>query len=135
MNTRLFGRNTALLHSIAGEPNDTTCNIQITSFANPHWEEFKDCLMERWLSIPGSRPHWAKQYQNLPGIASRLRAVYGENLQTFLRIREESQVDPDHLFVNPVLEELFFGAATEAATRLTGGGAQVGIEPGGSGRS
>ena len=108
MNTRLFGRNTALLHSIAGDANETTCNIQITSFANPHWDEFKDCLMERWLTIPGSRPHWAKQYQSLPGIAGTLRAVYGENLETFLRIRIEEEVDPDDVFVNPFLEDLLF---------------------------
>lgn len=111
MNTRLFGKNTALLHSVAGSDNERTCNIQITSFENEHWEAFKDCLMERWLSIPGSRPHWAKQYQDLPGIAGKLRAVYGENLEMFLRIREEAGVDPDNIFVNPFLEELLFNDA------------------------
>ena len=109
MNTRLSGKNTALLHSIPGDSNETMCNIQLTSFDNEHWEEFKDCLMERWLSIPGSRPHWAKQYQDLPGIASKLRAVYGENLETFLRIRNEEGIDPDDIFVNPFLEGLLFG--------------------------
>ena len=115
MNTRLFGRNTALLHSHAGGENETTCNIQLTSFANQHWEAFKDCLMEKWLAIPGSRPHWAKQYQNLPGIASTLRAVYGENLETFLRIRKEAGVDPDNLFVNSFLEDLLFSDPVDAA--------------------
>lgn len=108
MNTRLFGKSTALLHSIAGDPHATTCNIQITSFDNPHWEAFKDRLMASWLALPGSRPHWAKQYQGLPGIASTLRAVYGEHLETFLRVREVEQVDPDNIFVNPFLEELLF---------------------------
>jgi hypothetical protein len=109
MNTRLFGKNTALLHCVRGDTGETTCNIQITSFDNPHWEAFKGRLMERWLAIPGSRPHWAKQYQGLPQIAQRLRTVYGENLETFLRIRSEEGVDPDNLFVNPFLEELLFG--------------------------
>jgi hypothetical protein len=108
MNTRLSGRNTALLHSIPGDENQTMCNIQLTSFDNQHWEAFKDCLMERWLTIPGSRPHWAKQYQNLPGIAGTLRAVYGENLETFLRIRKEEGVDPEDIFVNSFLEDLLF---------------------------
>lgn len=108
MNTRLFGKSTALLHCVDGDANETTCNIQITSFDNQHWEAFKDRLMERWLAIPGSRPHWAKQYQNLPGIASKLRAVYGENLTTFLRIRDEERVDPDNIFVNAFLADLLF---------------------------
>ena len=114
MNTRLFGKSTALLHTIPGAENDTPCNIQITSFANEHWEEFKNRLMERWLSIPGARPHWAKQYQNLPGIASQLRAVYGENLETFLRIRKEERVDPDNIFVNPFLDDLLFSDSVSA---------------------
>jgi len=114
MNTRLFGKSTALLHSIPGEENETTCNIQITSFANEHWEAFKDCLMESWLAIPGSRPHWAKQYQDLPHIASTLRAVYGENLETFLRIREEEEIDPDNIFVNSFLEDLLFSVPVSA---------------------
>jgi hypothetical protein len=64
---------------------------------------------------PGSRPHWAKQYHDLPGIADKLRAVYGENLETFLRVREEAGVDPDDIFVNPFLESLLFNAP--ASTR------------------
>lgn len=111
MNTRLFGKSTALLHTIPGAEHEPTCNIQITSFDNQHWEEYKNRLMERWLAIPGSRPHWAKQYQDLPQIASRLRAVYGENLETFLRIREAEGVDPDNIFVNPFLERLAEGRA------------------------
>jgi len=108
MNARLFGKSTALLHAIPGEENGTTCNIQVTSFDNKHWEAFKNCLMGKWLSISGSRPHWAKQYQDLPGIANKLRDVYGENLATFLRIRREENVDPDNIFVNAFLESLLF---------------------------
>lgn len=108
MNMRLFGKSTALLHCIASGDNKTTCNIQITSFDNKHWETFKNCLMERWLAIPGARPHWAKQFQDLPQIANTLRAVYGENLEAFLRIRQAEGVDPDNIFVNPFLEALFF---------------------------
>jgi hypothetical protein len=85
MNTRLFGKSTALLHCIPGDAHETTCNIQITSFTNAHWEAFKDDLMAQWLALPGARPHWAKQYQDLPQIAGTLRRVYGESLETFLR--------------------------------------------------
>lgn len=112
MNTRLFGKSTALLHTIPGFEDETPCNIQITSFDNPHWEDFKNRLMDRWLSLPNSRPHWAKQYQDLPDISKRLKAVYGKNLEAFLRIRKESEVDPDNLFVNPFLEGLFFKEET-----------------------
>ena len=55
-------------------------------------------LMARWLTIPGARPHWAKQYQDLPGIAATLRAVYGSHLDTFLQIRCDEGFDPDNVF-------------------------------------
>lgn len=115
MNVRLVGKSTALLHSVAGSDNARTCNIQITSFDNEHWEAFKNRLMARWLSIPGSRPHWAKQYQDLPGIADTLRTVYGENLETFLRVRESSAIDPDDVFVNPFLQGLLFDGPAQSS--------------------
>ena len=96
------------MHTLPGDEQGVTCNIQITSFDNAHWEAFKDRLMARWLSIPGSRPHWAKQYQDLPGIARTLRAVYGEHLATFLRLRTEEGIDPDNVFVNAFLGDLLF---------------------------
>jgi FAD/FMN-containing dehydrogenase len=119
MNTRLFGQNTALLHTLPGDAQLTTCNIQVTSFDNQHWEPFKDRLMERWLDIPGSRPHWAKQYQDLPGIAQKLRAVYGEHLATFLRIRDEAGFDPDRIFVNAFLDNLLFAEPIGTAADLS----------------
>lgn len=106
MNMRLFGRSEALLHRAVADVGDTICNIQITSFANPHWEEFQHRLMERWMELPAARPHWAKQYQSLPRIAEQLRAAYGPSLDAFLCIREEQRVDPDNLFVNPFLERV-----------------------------
>ncbi|MFN8541273.1 MAG: FAD-binding protein [Thermomicrobiales bacterium] len=112
MNTRLFGPGKALLHTIPGHEDEEICNIQITSFDNEHWEPFKDRLMARWLSIPGSRPHWAKQYQNLPGIAQTLRDVYGENLEQFLRLRDQEGIDPDKIFVNAFLNDLLFAGSS-----------------------
>lgn len=108
MNTRLFGKSTALLHTVPNFEDDTPCNIQITTFENEHWEDFRNRLMELWLSLPNSRPHWAKEYQDLPEISKRLKTVYGKNLETFLQIRKESGIDPDNIFVNPFLEDLFF---------------------------
>ncbi|MFN8517297.1 MAG: D-arabinono-1,4-lactone oxidase, partial [Chloroflexia bacterium] len=112
MNMRLFGPGKALLHTIPGHEGEEICNIQITSFDNEHWEPFKDRLMARWLSIPGSRPHWAKQYQNLPGIAQTLRDVYGENLEQFLRLRDQEGIDPDKIFVNAFLNDLLFAGSS-----------------------
>ncbi|MBL7813929.1 MAG: FAD-binding protein [Saprospiraceae bacterium] len=109
MNMRLFGESKGLLDTLPSmSKGQLTCNIQITSFPNDEWENFEIKLMEKWLSIPGSRPHWAKQFQNIPNIAETLHRVYGKNLTQFLDIREQSNIDPQRLFVNPFLENLLF---------------------------
>ena len=109
MNMRVFGPSEGYLDTLPNmRPDQRTCNIQITSFQNPEWTAFELELMEKWLAIPGSRPHWAKQFQNIPNIAKIIREVYGVNLVQFLEIREKSGIDPNKIFVNPFFEELFF---------------------------
>ena len=110
MNVRLFKRSTALLHGAPGDEGPHLCNIQITAFDNRDWGPFQLRLMEEWMRIPGARPHWAKQFQNLPGIADRLRAVYGENLAAFRRIHSAASVDPARMFMNPFLEAFIHGS-------------------------
>lgn len=72
--------------------------------------------MTRWLALPGSRPHWAKQYQDLPQIATTLRRVYGENLETFLRIWAEEGIDPDFANVRWAIEVALGRVRAYAAT-------------------
>jgi hypothetical protein len=98
----------AWLHGAPGDGCEQLCNIQITSFDNPHWEPFQVRLMEAWLRIPGARPHWAKQFQNVPGITARIAAVYGEHLDAFRRVHAEWAVDPDGVFLSPFMRGLLF---------------------------
>lgn len=114
MNMRVFGTSKGYLDTIPSmSTGQLTCNIQITSFPNPEWESFELQLMEKWLAIPGSRPHWAKRFQNMPNISETLHKVYGEHLAQFLEQREQSQIDPKRLFVNPFLEGLLFSNMLE----------------------
>ena len=106
MNIRLFRRSTAYLHGAPGDGGDELCNIQITSFDNPHWEDFQLRLMEAWMRLPHARPHWAKLFQRVPRISARLRAVYGEHLDAFRRVRAAEGIDPDDVFATPFLREL-----------------------------
>lgn len=114
MNMRVFGTSEGYLDTLPDmAAGQLTCNIQITSFPNPEWTNFELQLMSKWLAIPGSRPHWAKRFQNIPHIAETIQTVYGENLERFLAVREQSGIDPKRLFVNPFLEDLFFSTKLE----------------------
>jgi hypothetical protein len=111
---RVFGTSEGYLDTLPDmKEGQLTCNIQITSFPNPEWADFELQLMNKWLAIPGSRPHWAKRFQNIPHIAETIQTVYGENLERFLAVREQSGIDPKRLFVNPFLEDLLFSSKLE----------------------
>lgn len=108
MNIRLFGKSDVLLHRVEGAEDKPSCNIQITSFNNPHWNDFQQRLMRQWLQIPGARPHWAKEYQDIPEIAEVLRSVYGKHLEQFRDIRTQEGFDPSGMFVNSFLQTTLF---------------------------
>jgi FAD/FMN-containing dehydrogenase len=106
LNIRLFRRANAYLHGSPADEGPLLCNIQLTSFDNPLWHAFQLRVMDAWLRIPGSRPHWAKLFQDVPGIAARLREVFGANLEAFRRVYEESGCDPEQMFATPFLKEM-----------------------------
>lgn len=107
MNMRLFGPCTSLLCSLPGEAGPT-CNIQITGFHNKDWPEFQSRLMQAWMAIPGARPHWAKEFQDVPGIVGQIRSVFGGHFTQFVTLWENEGNDPDRVFVNDFLDRLFF---------------------------
>ena len=47
MNIRLFGKSAVLLHTVPGAEDRPSCNIQITSFNNPHWEAFQQRVLPK----------------------------------------------------------------------------------------
>jgi hypothetical protein len=60
------------------------------------------------MKLPGARPHWPKEFQQIPGIIPFLRGALGGNLSRFLAIRDQLGVDPDDMFVNPYLNRVLF---------------------------
>src|SRR5262249_30217876 len=84
-----------------------TCYIEALS-AEPTegWTEFSAELAARWLAIPGALPHWAKEFEHVPGIVGIARARLGERLERFLGALESAGTDPHGLLGNPVTHRL-----------------------------
>lgn len=104
---RFIKNSDALLSSCRG--NKYTCMAEIFSYhKTDQFREFAGELMEAWLKeLPNGRQHWAKAFQFTPHAVPAIRASLGSQLQDFLKVREEIDVDPNNLFVNEVLADLF----------------------------
>lgn len=97
----------AILSSARG--NSISCMVEIFSYYHTDlFETFAGELASAWLAaLPRARTHWAKGFQFMRGYLPRLRHAFGDQLDEFLAVRAEIGVDPNNLFSNKVLDELF----------------------------
>ena len=98
-----------LLSPAFGRDDEHHCYFELISFTGtPGCAAFFDDVAQAWMDIPelNARPHWAKYFYEIPGIIPHIRKVWGENLTTFARIRDE--LDPDRVFLNSALERIFY---------------------------
>jgi hypothetical protein len=106
MNVRFLHNSSCWLSPAFGEGH--TCYIEILSgLQAPGWERFSGEVAQQWLTLPHARPHWAKQFQHIPGVIEHLRREMSTNIKQFNAIKAALQVDPDGMFVNEALKELF----------------------------
>lgn len=107
LNARFIKGSQALLSPAAGRQH--TCYIEILSYyKTPGWHRFATSVAREWMKLPGARPHWAKDFAFIPDIIPFIRAAYGDNIRSFLEIREELEVDPHGMFVNRLMHDVFF---------------------------
>lgn len=104
---RFIKNSDALLSSCRG--NTYTCMAEIFSYHKTDlFDVFAGELVEAWMkALPKGRLHWAKAFQYVPGGPPAIRAAFGSQFSDFLKVREQIGVDPDNLFVNRELSELF----------------------------
>jgi hypothetical protein len=106
LNARFIHTSDCLLSPAYGPGH--TCYIEILGAGDPAlWQRFSGEVALDWLKLPQALPHWAKQYRHIPGILEHLRAGLGPNIARFNRVKAELGVDPEGMFLNDTLRELF----------------------------
>jgi UDP-N-acetylenolpyruvoylglucosamine reductase len=106
MNVRFINNSNCLLSPAFGGGH--TCYIEILGRAKPaDWKRFSGQVAQEWLTLPEAMPHWAKEFQHIPNVIQHIKSYLGENIPRFNQIKDQLQVDPTHMFVNPMLEEIF----------------------------
>lgn len=104
---RFIKNSEALLSSCRG--NTYTCMVEIFSYhKTSNFSAFAGELAAAWMKeLPKARPHWAKAFQFTPNAIPVIRESFSSQLEEFLEVRRQIDVDPDNLFVNDMLAELF----------------------------
>jgi L-gulonolactone oxidase len=104
---RFIRNSDALLSSCRG--NTHTCMVELFSYhKTPLFEAFAAEILSTWMAeLPRARTHWAKAFQYLPDAPAAMRKAFGGQIEEFLAVREEMNVDPHNLFVNPMLGAIF----------------------------
>ena len=105
LNVRFIGPSSALLSPAYGA--GLTCYIEALCVGRSRgWDEFSADLCAEWLKIPGALPHWAKEFEHVPGVYPLSQKHLGDRRRRFLDAWIESRVDPRRMFVNPLITSL-----------------------------
>ena len=106
MNLRFINNSSCWLSPAFGEGH--TCYIEVLSRAKQaDWKHFSGQVAQDWLTLPQAMPHWAKEFQHIPNVIQHIKNNLGENIRRFNQIKDQLQVDPDNMFVNHTLQEIF----------------------------
>lgn len=117
LNARFINASDCLLSPASGAGH--TCYIEILSSSpTPHWQQFASAIALRWMQLPGARPHWAKEWEFIPGIEAFIGQAYGDQLQQFLAVRDALGVDPERMFSNALLDRVIFASPASQVAQL-----------------
>jgi hypothetical protein len=109
LNYRFVGPSKALLSPAFGP--GISCYPDALCFGRtPGWEAFTSELCSAWMRNPSALPHWAKEFEHVPGLAAQARAHLGDRLPRFIAAWKASGIDPRGTFVNDMVRRTLFGA-------------------------
>lgn len=106
LNVRFLHNSACWLSPAFGEGH--TCYIEVLSRTKDEdWLRYSGEVGREWLALSNAMPHWAKEYAQVPGIVDHIKQQLGPNIARFNKIKADLKVDPDKMFVNTMLAEVF----------------------------
>ncbi|KAG0365392.1 hypothetical protein BGX24_004175 [Mortierella sp. AD032] len=88
------------------DPKAIYCMINLLAMnGTPGFVEYSADIMAEWIDEYNAKPHWAKLWENIPGIYPTLRREYKDRIAIFNRVRKTQ--DPFDMFLNDTWRPLF----------------------------
>ncbi|KAF9360622.1 hypothetical protein BGX26_008460 [Mortierella sp. AD094] len=83
------------------DPEAIFCMIELISVAGTEgFDEFMEKIGQYWMENFNAQPHWAKDWEKLPGIYPHIRNHGGARFDQFDAIRRK--YDPEDMFMNKI---------------------------------
>ena len=107
INLRFVGPSRALLSPAYGP--GLTCFIEaLSTRRSADWKAFTSEMYSLWFSSdPSALPHWAKEFEHVPGIEFVVREHLGVRLTKFRDALEDTGIDRHGTFVSERIERIF----------------------------
>jgi hypothetical protein len=110
LNIRFVGPSRALLSPAYGP--GLCCYIEaLFAYRSPDWKAFTSELYSLWMSDASGLPHWAKEFEHVPGIEAMACERLGERLAKFQSALRKTGIDPNGMFVNDLVRRMFIEKA------------------------
>jgi hypothetical protein len=106
INVRFTGPSRALLSPAYG-PGLTCFMEALFTQRTADWKVFTSELFSLWMSDPSGLPHWAKEFEHVPGIDVAIRERLGARLTKFRAALRGTGIDPGGMFVNDLVRRMF----------------------------
>ncbi len=104
---RFIKNSNCLLHPAYN--NTRTGMIEVyANYKTKSFPKYSGEVAKAWLDeLPNAKLHWAKAFQFVENAPKVMKSLYKEQINLFLKIKEETGVDPNNIFVNDYLSEIF----------------------------
>jgi len=112
MEMRVMKKSDTLLcpASITNSSEEHIAYIEVLSVSGtPGYDQYFAEVALAWKEL-GGIPHWQKQWtflQDKTDIFGYIKNKYGENLSTFKDVRQQLKLDPENLFMNCTMKQVF----------------------------
>ncbi|KAF9401238.1 hypothetical protein BGX21_002327 [Mortierella sp. AD011] len=88
------------------DPEAFFCTLELISIAGTEgYDEFMGKIAKYWMDNFNAQPHWAKDWEGLPGIYPHIRKHAGARFEKFDVIRRK--YDPEDMFMNKTFAGVF----------------------------
>ena len=112
MEMRVIKKSDTLLCPASLGDEENVAYVEVLSMDGTHgYKEFFTEVALEWIKL-GGVPHWQKQWDFLQNVKSPvdiftyLRGKYAKNMDTFMQVYRDLNVDPNGIFMNETMKKL-----------------------------